>query len=301
MRTLPLFSVRFNCVLRTLLVGVLSVAATSLHAIRTSAPVTSCGAALNEPLAGGHGAIEKVLLPGGILAARKTARPGTEAMLQREITNLRMLSTQNNVPEAIPRFIAEELGADGKPALLREWVEGQTFDERHIDPKNLTQQNFKSEAKEFLGHMKELFEAMKWMHQQGLYHLDIKGINLMLTNENKLKVIDFGVSVHGDQEPLGYTEKSSAPEVEVAMEDPAYTSELSAKSDYFSFGQLLKGWRSRITNSASYKMSREVLEAAIEIDYLGVQLTDAMPGKRLTAKQIEESLQRIERAVNQLP
>jgi len=291
---------RFNRALRAFLIGILCVAATSTEAKVSFAVASSCKVVLSGPLSGGHGNIEKVNLM-GTPAARKTAKEGAKAMLRREITNLRMMSLQSNVPDTIPRFIAEEIAPDGSPVLLREWVEGQTFEDRHITPKNLRQQNFKSEAKEFLTHMKDLFKTMRWMHQRGLYHLDIKGINLMVTNENKLKVIDFGVSVHGKQAPLSYTDGSSAPEVRVAIDDPAYEFEISSKSDYFSFGQLLRGWRSRITDSASYGMSREVLEAAIDIDYLGVQLADVDPNKRLTPKQIEESLQKIERAIDQLP
>lgn len=43
-------------------------------------------------------------------------------------------------------------------------------------------------------YMKKLFGAVCHMHAQGVVHRDIKAENIMLTSNNELKLIDFGLS-----------------------------------------------------------------------------------------------------------
>lgn len=42
--------------------------------------------------------------------------------------------------------------------------------------------------------MKKLFLAVSHMHSQGIVHRDIKPDNIMLDNQNELKLIDFGLA-----------------------------------------------------------------------------------------------------------
>jgi len=42
--------------------------------------------------------------------------------------------------------------------------------------------------------MKKLFSAVAHMHAQGVAHRDIKPENIMVTKDNELKIIDFGLS-----------------------------------------------------------------------------------------------------------
>ena len=43
-------------------------------------------------------------------------------------------------------------------------------------------------------YMKKLFSALNHMHAQGVVHRDIKPENIMLTKDDELKLIDFGLS-----------------------------------------------------------------------------------------------------------
>ena len=42
--------------------------------------------------------------------------------------------------------------------------------------------------------MQKLFSALAHMHAQGVVHRDIKPENIMLTKDDHLKLIDFGLS-----------------------------------------------------------------------------------------------------------
>ncbi len=267
-------------------------------------PVTSSAACLEilgSALSGGHGSIEKIEWPGRGFVARKTAKEGQEKMLRREILNLKRLSAQRNVPDSILKFVAEETTADGKPVLIREWADGQTLTNRHLNKTAITQENFNVETKEFMGHMRELFKSMRWMHQNGIYHLDIKGDNLLISKDNKLKVVDLGISTHGSQNPLSYTVGASAPEVKEDVLNPGHIPRITARSDYYSFGLILKNWHSRISETAALNFSEEALRVAFDISLLAKKLTHTNPYKRLNLQQIEESLSSIERSIEQLP
>ncbi|WP_444944041.1 serine/threonine-protein kinase [Microbulbifer sp. ZKSA006] len=47
---------------------------------------------------------------------------------------------------------------------------------------------------EFLHFILQVLEALQAIHKQGLLHLDLKPSNLLITPENQVKVVDFGVS-----------------------------------------------------------------------------------------------------------
>lgn len=42
--------------------------------------------------------------------------------------------------------------------------------------------------------LREVLEALKYLHSSGVMHRDVKGHNVLLTNDAHVKVIDFGIS-----------------------------------------------------------------------------------------------------------
>ena len=84
--------------------------------------------------------------------------------------------------------------------------------------------------------MKKLFSALNHMHSQGIVHRDIKPENIMVTKEDELKLIDFGLSkrnksMDNKMQTIAGTPYYMAPEV--------LKGEYDSKCDIWSLGVLL--------------------------------------------------------------
>jgi len=73
--------------------------------------------------------------------------------------------------------------------LVMEYIDGgELFD------KIATQENQVFSEALAAHYMRKLFSALNHMHAQGVVHRDIKPENIMLTSNDELKLIDFGLS-----------------------------------------------------------------------------------------------------------
>ena len=113
--------------------------------------------------------------------------------------------------------------------LVMEYITGMPLFDK------ITQQENQTFTEEIAAHyMKSLFQAINHCHAQHIVHRDIKPDNIMITNDNTVRLIDFGLSKASKKKQLttmAGTPYYMAPEVL----EGAYTN----KADLWSLGVLL--------------------------------------------------------------
>jgi serine/threonine-protein kinase len=120
------------------------------------------------------------------------ADPGRRARLEREAQAVAAL----NHPNIVTLHSLEE--HEGLPFLTMELVEGRTLD-RVIPPAGVP-------AAALLAYALPLCEALAAAHQRGIVHRDLKPGNVMLADDGRLKLLDFGLAAITDAgafAPLG--------------------------------------------------------------------------------------------------
>lgn len=55
--------------------------------------------------------------------------------------------------------------------------------------------------------MFQLISGVKYIHDQGVMHRDIKGANLLLNNKGELKLTDFGLARNTNPQHKNYTNR----------------------------------------------------------------------------------------------
>ena len=73
--------------------------------------------------------------------------------------------------------------------LVMEWLEGKTLKDRIL-------QEGPQEWRQLVRWVIEACSGLEAAHRQSIIHRDIKSSNLMITNDNKLKILDFGLAKH---------------------------------------------------------------------------------------------------------
>jgi len=164
------------------------------------------------------------------------------ARFQREARALAAL----NHPHIVTIYSVEE--SDGVHFLTMELVEGQSLDHRIPEGGLPVQQ-----IVEIAG---ALADALAVAHGKGIVHRDLKPANVMVTQEGRIKVLDFGLAKEIRAANSGDATMTSAGHTEVGlvMGTPRYMSPeqiagrtLDHRTDIFSLGIILyemsTGWR----------------------------------------------------------
>jgi serine/threonine-protein kinase len=156
----------------------------------------------------------------------------------------RLLASRNH-PHIAVLFGREE--ADGRHLLVMELVEGETLADRL--------RRGAPPVEETLRIARQVAEALEAAHERGVVHRDLKPANVMITPDDQIKVLDFGLAKALGGEPLaseagGLTNSPTlshlATQHGVILGTAAYMSPEQAKglpadhrSDVFSFGAVL--------------------------------------------------------------
>jgi len=116
-----------------------------------------------------------------VLPAALVGDPERRARFEREA---RVLASLNH-PHIGALLALEEAG--GSPALVLELVEGPTLAERLSRDGALP-------SREVVAIARAIAEAMEYAHEQGVVHRDLKPANIKFTNDDAVKVLDFGLA-----------------------------------------------------------------------------------------------------------
>jgi len=116
------------------------------------------------------------------------------------------------------------------PFIVMEYVEGETLRERKKEKGKKIQQ--------IIDYAIQIAEALKTAHAKGVVHRDIKSDNIMITDDGRVKVMDFGLAKLRGSVQLT---KSSSTLGTVAYMSPEHLQgqEVDARTDIFSFGVVL--------------------------------------------------------------
>jgi serine/threonine protein kinase len=121
------------------------------------------------------------------------------------------------------------------PFIVMEYLEGKTL--RDIVHENPPESGMPG-IREVVNHAIQIAEALKAAHGKGIVHRDVKSENIMVTETDQVKVMDFGLAKLRGSVKLT---KSSSTVGTVAYMSPEHIEgkEVDARTDIFSFGVVL--------------------------------------------------------------
>ncbi|QNI31785.1 serine/threonine protein kinase [Alloacidobacterium dinghuense] len=117
----------------------------------------------------------KILLPGQI------ATPELAERFRREIQLLGAL----NHPHIAALHNA--FYSDGQLIMIMELVNGETLRARSM--------RMRMPVPEVIRYARQILSALDYAHGRGVVHRDIKPSNIMITSENEIKLVDFGIAI----------------------------------------------------------------------------------------------------------
>lgn len=119
---------------------------------------------------------------------------------------------------------------DNRPALIMEWVDGQSLD-------GLIRHRSKLTNAELLRIGKQLIEAVGHLHQKGIIHRDLKPSNVRVRPDGQVKLLDFGIA-KGRYTPQ-LTQVGHVVGTTEFMAPEQFRGQVELKSDCWALGVLL--------------------------------------------------------------
>lgn len=117
----------------------------------------------------------KILLPGQI---------ATEELGERFRREIQLLGTLNHPHIA---SLHNAFYFDGQLIMIMELISGETLRAKAA--------RMRMPVVEVLQYARQMLSALDYAHTQGVVHRDIKPSNIMLTAENQVKLVDFGIAI----------------------------------------------------------------------------------------------------------
>jgi hypothetical protein len=157
----------------------------------------------------------------GTLALKLLHHAGSEEAfrLKREFRTLSLLAHPNLV--VLHELFADQAGA----AFTMEHVQGTDF-LSHVCPRGAL------DPARLRAVLLQLLEGLSWLHAAGVIHRDLKPSNVLVSEEGRAVLLDFGVALAGPERDVSGTERFMAPE--------QATGRSVAASDLYALGVMLE-------------------------------------------------------------
>lgn len=94
---------------------------------------------------------------------------------------------------AVVRALDDDVDDDGTPFLVMELVEGETLEQRAAEEL--------MNAEELLAVAEQILEVLSAGHERGIVHQDLKPANLLVDNDGRVRVLDYGIARSIDDDP----------------------------------------------------------------------------------------------------
>lgn len=141
-----------------------------------------------------------------------------------------------NHPNICQIYTIEE-PEDGPPFIVIEYVRGETLRAR-FRTVSLEDQAGRSGADDIVLYALQMARGLTAAHAKGIVHRDIKSANIMVTDANEVKILDFGLAKMAGAVPLTQTGSTLGTTAYMSPEQ-VRGEELDARSDIWSFGVVL--------------------------------------------------------------
>ncbi len=214
-----------------------------------------------------------------LLKEEYVQHPNIRKRFLAEARNLAQMSHPNIIK------VTDLIDAGDIVAFVMEYIEGDTL-EHYIE------HNGKLPNEEIESFIKQMIEAVEYVHSQGLIHRDIKPSNFMLTKGGAIKLLDFGIAKNTNDDAADYTKTGLMQQMGTPMymspEQVKNTSEVTKETDIYSLGVVL--WQ-MVTGKKPYNSDTLSLpEIQVAILKEPLSLTDTVWDEKiqsLTEKTVE--------------
>jgi serine/threonine-protein kinase len=143
---------------------------------------------------GGSARVYEATGEGGARAAVKVLHPelAEEDVVRRRFRREAYVANLIEHPGVV-RVLGDGAMPDGDPYIVMEWLEGETLESRRIRKRGVLP------VSEVLWIADEILAVLEVAHQKGIVHRDLKPENVFVTNDARLKVLDFGIARVGGE------------------------------------------------------------------------------------------------------
>lgn len=192
----------------------------------------------------------------------------------------------NNLPQ-----VYDFLQIGNEVYTVMEFIEGH-------DLKYYIDQGYQFDEQTLWSWFLQLCEVLKYLHEQNILHLDIKPANIMITAKGKVYLIDFNISLSGENDTLsGISQYYASPEQFLKWQGTLFQTKnkdivLDAGTDIYSLGisfyHMMTGHMPNADLTKFKAMKLEQLPYSTEFTKMIEKMI--FPGKKFRFRKVEDIL-----------